>query len=281
MRRSNRPSCSAVEVMNMLRHTRNVPASMLAAAALIVLFALPASGQGTDHARTGAQLSRAELQELLVRYEAAVNSPSSGPLRDQARIEAALIRQRLDEGDMRVGDRVLLQVQGHPLFSDTFPVVAGRVIEVPNIGGIPLEGVLRSELEDHLREHIGRFVRSPIIRARSLVRLEIMGAVGRPGFHAVPSDVLVSDAIMLAGGPAGSADMGRLRIHRGREVLWQGEPLRAAVLEGRTLDQLSVRAGDGIFVPQQQPRMAVFRDAVMVVTGVTSLIWVLMRIGVL
>jgi protein involved in polysaccharide export with SLBB domain len=246
---------------------------------LILLTAMSGAAQNPVHEHAGPQVTRAELQELLARYEAATTSQSAGALREHARMEAALIRQRLDEGDMRVGDRILIHVEGHPQLSDTFNVVAGRKIVMPDIGDVPLEGVLRSELEQHLHEQIGRYVRRPVVRSRALVRLEILGAVGRPGFYAVPSDMLVTDAIMLAGGPAGTADVGKVRIHRGREVLWQGEPMRAAVLEGRTLDQLSVRAGDGIFVPQHQSRMNRFRDGVMVVSGVASLVWLLMRVG--
>jgi protein involved in polysaccharide export with SLBB domain len=248
-------------------------------ALLMILLAPPAAAQTQPWDLTGAQMTRAELQQLLARYEGAA-ATGGGAVQEQSRLEAMLIRQRLEQGDLRVGDRILLLVEGHPTLSDTFNVVAGRKIVLQEIGDIPLEGVLRSELQQHLAQHIGRFVRSPVVRARPLVRLEILGAVGRPGYYAVPSDMLVSDALMLAGGPGGNADVERLRIHRGREVLWQGERMRAAVIEGRTLDQLSVQAGDGIFVPERTPRMNTLRDVLVVATGVTSVIWALTRIGV-
>jgi polysaccharide export outer membrane protein len=194
-------------------------------------------------------------------------------------MEAATIRQRLEEGDLRVGDRVLLLVEGHTQLSDTFNVVAGRKLVLPDIGDVPLAGVLRSELQEHLTAQLGRFVRNPTVRVRSLIRLEVLGLVAAPGFYAIPSDVLVTDALMLAGGPAPDADIDRVRLQRGREVLWEGDRLRAAVIEGRTLDQLGVRAGDGIFVPEKRPRFAGFRDVLVVVSGVASLVYVANRIG--
>src|SRR5690606_14211490 len=128
---------------------------------------------------TGLQLTRAELQDILARYEeTAESSAYSGTLREQAAREAALIRARLDEGDMRVGDRVLLVVEGHPTLSDTFNVVAGRLIVLPDIGRIPVEGVLRSELQPYLSEQLGRFIRDPVVQVRALVRLQILGEVG-------------------------------------------------------------------------------------------------------
>lgn len=240
-----------------------------AAIATFMMFAGPAAAQVSGWDGSGLHTTRAELEQLLARYEAAGSSSS----------EALAIRQRLAEGDLRVGDRVLLLVEGHPQLSDTFNVVAGRKLVLPDVGDIQLEGVLRSELTDHLTTEIGRFVRNPTVRARSLIRLEILGAVGRPGYYAIPSDVLVSDALMIAGGPAGNANVERIRIQRGRDVLWQGDRLRNAVIEGRTLDQLSVRAGDGIFVPQQRPPLTTFRNVLGVVSGVASLVWLMRRIG--
>jgi protein involved in polysaccharide export with SLBB domain len=153
------------------------------------------------------------------------------------------------------------------------------MIVLPEIGSIPLAGVLRSELQAHLATQIARFIRDPVVHARSLVRIEIMGAVGSPGFYTVPSDMLVSDALMLAGGPQASAQLDKTRIERGDEVIWEAEDLREAVIEGRTLDQLSVRAGDGIFVPQQSSRLTKLRNGVVILSGLTSLIVIAQRLG--
>jgi protein involved in polysaccharide export with SLBB domain len=229
---------------------------------------------------TGLHLTRQDLQQMLAEMEAtAASSSYSGTLRDRARAEAVLIRQRLEEGDIRVGDRILLVVEGQPLLTDTFNVVAGRNVVLPDLGPFSMEGVLRSELQGYMLEQISRFIRQPTVHARSLIRLEILGAVGRPGFYMIPSDMLVTDALMVAGGPAGNARTDKLRILRGREVIWDGDRLRTAVLAGRTLDQLSVRAGDGIQVPERSNRL----DGVLriggVVTALTSLVFIADRVG--
>jgi polysaccharide export outer membrane protein len=236
------------------------------------------SGQPPDPA--GLQLTRAELEELLGRYEqTAASNAYSGQLRERARTEAVLIRSRLEEGDLRVGDRIALVVERHAELADTFNVVAGRMIVLPEIGSIALAGVLRSELQSHLAAEIGRFIRDPVVHARSLVRIEILGSVGSPGFYTIPSDLLISDALMLAGGPQGSANIEKTRIERGGDVIWEGKDLREAVIEGRTLDQLSVRAGDSLIVPQQSSRWAQFRNAVVVVSGLTSILVIAQRLG--
>ena len=85
------------------------------------------------------------------------------------------------------------------------------------------------------------------------MRLSILGSVGQPGFYVVPADMLLSEAMMMAGGPAGDADMDDLRIERGPTRLMSGEELEEAMRVGRTLDQLNLQAGDQLFVPAATP----------------------------
>ena len=199
------------------------------------------------------ELSREELTQLLQRYEEAIASPAySGGVKDAARANAARIRERLEQGDFKVGDRVALTVQGEPNLPDTVSVEPGPQITLPLFGSISLAGVLRSEVQEHLTKELGKIIHDPVVHAKALMRLAIMGSVGRPGFYVVPADLLVSDAIMVAGGPSGSANIDDLRIERGSKRLLEGEPMQEALLNGRTLDQLNLQAGDQLYVPQKQ-----------------------------
>jgi protein involved in polysaccharide export with SLBB domain len=196
---------------------------------------------------------REELVDLLDRLEKAAGSPAySDHLRGETRQTAARLRVRLEEGDFRVGDRILLDVEDQPLFSDTFAVGAGRVLALPQVGDVPVRGVMRGELESYLTEYLGRFLREPRVRAHPLVRVAIAGGVGRPGFHTVPSDIPITEVIMLAGGPSPNALMDKIRIDRGGRTVWEPGPMRQALMEGRTLGQLNVQAGDNIVVPERQ-----------------------------
>ncbi|MGH7449583.1 MAG: polysaccharide biosynthesis/export family protein [Longimicrobiales bacterium] len=234
---------------------------------------------------TGLQLTRAELQSLHAEYEAIAASPAySGKLRDRARAEAALIAQRLEEGDLQIGDRIELIVQGQANLTATFNVVAGRLIVLPDLAQtptqVPLQGVLRSELQAHMQEFIARYIRHPVVHARSLVRLEIMGGVNTPGFYMLPSDMLVSEALMAAGGVGGTGDLDRIRVERGGEVIWDREQVRDAIRAGRTLDQLSIRAGDGIYVGQNTSRFGLLRNGMAVLSSLTALFWIGQRAGI-
>jgi len=203
----------------------------------------------------GVQMERSELRSLLERLEAAARSPAySDHLRQRAQADADALRARLERGDLRVGDRIVLSVRGEPQLPDTLIVERGPRIVLPVIGPISLEGVLRSELESYLTRELGRFFQDPEVRARALIRLSIRGSVGSPGFFTMPADMLLSDALMRAGGPAQDANLDEVRIERGDRTVLRGENVQDALVEGRTLDQLNLRAGDEIFVPARQGR---------------------------
>jgi protein involved in polysaccharide export with SLBB domain len=197
------------------------------------------------------EMSRAQLLDLLARYQAAASSRGySSALKARAETEVKLIRTRLDDGDFQVGDRVALSVTGHPELTDTFIITADGTLVLPQLGPVPLRGVLRSELQEALKTHIARFIRDPEVRARTLIRITITGAVRTPGFFVVPSQSLLSDVVMAAGGPITGAGLTSMRIQRRENTIWQGQALVQALGEGRTLDQLSLRAGDEVIVPE-------------------------------
>ncbi len=238
--------------------------ALLAVPALLVVL-LPdigrAQGSGDDTARR-LLATRAELEARL------------NVLRDMARssrpdwlvAESTVVRMRLDQGDFRVGDRVLLTVQDPaPLrnaaadrgavkseeqqLSDTFTVGGGQELLLPVVGRVGLKGVLRSELEPTLVREIARFIRDPVLHAQALISVGVTGEVARPGYYAVPGDAVVAMLLTAAGGPTKDAEMNKLKVDRAGKTLWQGNEFRRAIAEGRTLEDLRVQAGDQLIVP--------------------------------
>ena len=56
---------------------------------------------------------------------------------------------------------------------------------------------------------------------------------------------------MAAGGLTPDAKVPDLRIERSGDRLWEGDALRQAITDGRTLDEMNLRAGDQVIVPSQ------------------------------
>jgi len=174
----------------------------------------------------------------------------------------------------QVGDRILLRVEGDSALSDTFTVVAGPALRLPNIGEVSLAGVRRADLEAHLTRELGRYINDPVLQARALIRVSVVGEVVRPGYYAVPIDLVMTDALMLAGGATKDARVERLSIQRGNSSLWSGDPLQTAIARGATLDELGIRAGDRIQVPGRANPESKWRMVGLIFTGVATAVGV-------
>lgn len=235
---------------------------MIGSAAILIL-ALASAAQAQMNAAMQPMATRADLTALADRLERGTG---------EERNQAAALRGRLREGDFRPGDRLSIVLEGNVTMADTaVAVTAGPKITLPDIGDIPLNGVLRSELEGHMRTQLSRFVRDARVRATPLVRVSMLGPVARPGFYFMPADIPISDAVMRAGGPGSNADLGRSVIRRGADELYDSKNTQTAINEGLTLDQLSLRSGDEIVVGTQSTRN--WQSFASVVSVVTSLLF--------
>ena len=177
------------------------------------------------------------------------------------------------EGDLHVGDRVILRVPGVPTLTDTFVVRAGRTLELPLIPAIPLAGISRADLQHHLRTELARFVLDTSrVEARSLMRMAVVGDVVAPGYYAVAPDALVGDVLMRAGGLGHTASPDRIVVRRGETEIWSAKDLRKAIVAGRTLDELKLRAGDEIVVPTRRDWAQYAQTAAIVAGAAVSVI---------
>jgi protein involved in polysaccharide export with SLBB domain len=202
----------------------------------------PVDGQSTRPAEAPRDLeSRAQL-EAEARTAEAENRTG----------EAWLLRSRLQRGDFQEGDRIVVSLLGSTTFNDTISVRAGKLLPLPRMGDVPLEGVLRSELGTRISSHLAKFLRDSSVRATPLVRIAVLGQVNRPGFYYTSADALLSDMLMKAGGPAASADLGKMSIRRGGEVIWTERDTRTAMSDGLSIERLHLRAGDELYVGEQK-----------------------------
>jgi protein involved in polysaccharide export with SLBB domain len=175
---------------------------------------------------------------------------------DRARLkaEAQAIRLRLAEGDFQVGDRIMLRIAGDSTLPDTLPVRSGLVLPLGHYGDVSLRGVLRQDLLHHLTTALARYIREPQVQALTLVRVAVLGAVTRPGYYHVAGDALMTDLVMLAGGPSSEGDLGRISVRRNDGELIGDDAVRTAVASGRTVTDLGLRAGDEIVVGERKRR---------------------------
>jgi protein involved in polysaccharide export with SLBB domain len=200
----------------------------------MALSPLPALGQAS------AEQGRAQL-EAAARTAEAQQRPE----------EAFLLRTRLQDGDFQEGDRILLSVPALRVGFDTLVVRAGKVIQFQGMEDLNLGGVLRSELSSRLTKHLAKYLQDPTLKAIPLLRLGVFGSVARPNYYYMPADIVLPDVIMLAGGVSGNADLDKVTIRRGSKTIWNAVDTRTALADGISLDRLSLRANDEIYIPQK------------------------------
>jgi protein involved in polysaccharide export with SLBB domain len=167
--------------------------------------------------------------------------------------EAFLLRTRLEKGDFQDGDRIVMHLLGVTQLlgagsNDTIIVRAGRMLPLPQMADFSLTGVLRSELTDKLTHHLAQYLRDSSVRVTPLIRLAVLGQVRNPNYYYTSADVLLSDMVMKAGGPAPTADVNNIVIRRGGDVIWNAQDTRTALSDGISLDRLNLRAGDELYV---------------------------------
>ncbi len=217
-----------------------------------------------------AQAATADQEPHNFETRAALQSQMGAAEAKGDRTQAALIGYRLDHGDFHEGDRIVVTVQGGGGFTDTLTVRAGNRLQPPQMGDLSLDGVLRSELASRLTTYIGTYLRNPVVRATPLVRVGLIGSVAHPGYYYAPADLPLNDVLMLAGGPATNADLGKVSIRRMGQVVLNEPSSRTALSEGKSMDALNMQAGDEISIGEQ--RRVNWSIIIPTITGVLGLL---------
>ena len=107
----------------------------------IILAAAGSAGAQTTREQPGAPAATQATREMLtaVAEDADRRAADEGLKEEERREYRALaegVRERLREGDFRVGDRIMLEVRGDSSLTDTFVVRAGPTLQLPNMTDI-------------------------------------------------------------------------------------------------------------------------------------------------
>lgn len=211
----------------------------------LVLYLLPTGVWAQGAPLAGAQrATRAELATRIQELESALGTTTKAEQRSKIQAEQAAIRNRLEVGDFRIGDRFVMTIRFDSVRVDTASVRDSLVVSILNLPDLRLTGVLRSELDERLNQHVAKYIRNASVRSNVLTRIAVLGSVIAPGYYYASPDRPVSDIVMLAGGPSPDANIGRFELRRGTRTLVDFGRSKAILESGRTLEQLDVQSGD-------------------------------------
>ncbi|GAB1342513.1 polysaccharide biosynthesis/export family protein [Gemmatimonas sp.] len=215
------------------------------AAVLALPAALPAQAAGTGSTQYA---TRAQLTEQLATLERNASSAKSAD-KAKALDAVARVKQRLEQGDFKAGDRFVLVLRQDSVRSDTLVVRDSLRVAVLNLPEFSVAGLLRSELEERMTAHIARFLKNFTVRTTQLVRLSVTGAVRNPGFFYAVPDRPLNDLLTSAGGPLAEANLNKVTVTRIGKTILDGKAAKQAVEQGRTLEELDIQGGDAVHVP--------------------------------
>lgn len=198
------------------------------------------------------QATRAELEKAAKAAEnASVGAPDE-KTRAKLRADAAAVRMRLTNGDFVPGDRILLLVEGDTTLSDTFTVRSDRMLPLPNIPDLSLQGVLDSELEPHLTKELLKYIKTVSLTATPLVRISLLGFPSG-NFFTVPVDQSITDVIAAAGGWGSPTQVApeKAVVRRAGRVIMDAKATAEAIRQGKTVGDMAFRDGDELYLPDR------------------------------
>lgn len=164
---------------------------------------------------------------------------------------------------LRPGDVVRLAVWREPDFSGDFTVDRSGIIVFPRLGEVRVTELGPGELESTLLERFRRYLVNPSIEITILRRVNVMGAVQRPGLYPVDPTVTIADVLALAGGSTPIGDPSRIRLIR------DGEVISTTLGEGTRIGDSPIRSGDQIVVPE---RNWITRNAGVVAASISAVV---------
>lgn len=204
-------------------------------------------------AKVSQRATRVELASQLAALESEISAGSlKGDKKEEALRSVADIKDRLENGDFKVGDRFVYTIAVDSVRSDSASVRDGLNVTVMGLPDVSLKGILRSELDIVLTHHVLRYIKNASVRTVFLVQVSVLGAVARPGFYWMSLDKPLSELITIAGGPAPEANLREVEIKRANRVVLKAKDSRKALEEGLTVEQVDIRSGDQVRIPTKR-----------------------------
>jgi protein involved in polysaccharide export with SLBB domain len=170
---------------------------------------------------------------------------------------------------LRSGDVVRLRIWREPDLSGDFVIDETGVAVFPKIGAVQIVGVNSSAVRSSLIKSYLTYLRNPSVEVIFLRRINVLGAVMRPGLYPVDPTMTLADVLALAGGatPLGKPD--QVQLLRGDKTLnaTLGTTTRVADLE--------MQSGDQLFVPE---RSWITRNSGVVAAALTASVSLLIAV---
>lgn len=146
---------------------------------------------------------------------------------------------------LQPGDVLRMRIFREPDLSGEFAVNEQGAVTLPRLGDLRVSDWPADSIRPRLTARYAEYLRDPVIEVTILRRVAIYGSVLKPGLYPVDPTMTVQDALALAGGASPDGKRDRVELLRGQERIMTDLSI------GTTLDQLRLRSGDQLYVPQR------------------------------
>jgi protein involved in polysaccharide export with SLBB domain len=147
------------------------------------------------------------------------------------------------------GDGILIDA-----FPDTtsflnrsFPIDFDGMVDFPLLGKVKVTDMTIEQLETFIKTQFKSYLRYPNIRVKPVIRVSILGGVGRPGLYYVDYQNSLWEVIRMAGGTILESGLKEMHWERNRDEV-TGD-LIPFIQRGISLKDMGFRSGDQLWTP--------------------------------
>jgi len=163
-------------------------------------------------------------------------------------------------GVLRPGDVIRLRIWREPDLSGDFPVDETGLVTFPKIGAFRVFEYSPAGLKTKLLDSYAVYLKNPSVEVTILRRINILGAVQKPGLYPVDPTMTIADALAIAGGASPNGDQHHVELVR------NGLRINENISIDTNIAETALRSGDQLFVPE---RSFVVRNSGLVATAIS------------
>jgi len=150
------------------------------------------------------------------------------------------------------GDEIVLTGWGQVDINLRVTVDRNGTISLPKVGTVNVTGVKYQDLEEYLKNQIGRVFRNfqlsvSLGKLRSL-QVFVVGQAKRPGVYTVSSLSTLINTLFMSGGPSANGSMRHIQLKRAGKIVTELDVYELLVKGDKSKD-VALLSGDVIYIP--------------------------------
>ncbi len=158
------------------------------------------------------------------------------------------------------GDQLLIRVWGQVNFNVHATVDRAGDVYIPQVGNIEVAGLHFQQLNDYLKNQLGRVFRNFDVsvnmgQLRS-IQIYVVGNARQPGSYTLSSLSTLVNALFASGGPSEQGSMRRIELRRDGKVVTTFD-LYDLLIDGDKSHDAALLPGDVIYIPPVGPEVAI------------------------